>query len=142
MSIIPTLWAFALARIEMAKHDERGEITEKVIIIAVFAALATVTLLFDRWWAAHRGEVDALVDCVLAVSGQNLDDDDLVTLLWESNLRHVDIDYIPAQGDVGGGEARNAEGESEGPLLPWPMAQVADEAPPSTGPGADDGNIN
>lgn len=84
-------------------------------------------------------EVDALVDCVLAVSGQNLDDDDLVTLLWESNLRHVDIDYIPAQGDVGGGEARNAEGEAEGPLLPWPMAQVADEAPQSTGPGADDG---
>jgi len=24
----------------MAKHDERGEITEKVIIIAIFAALA------------------------------------------------------------------------------------------------------
>ena len=40
MSMIPTMWAIALARIEMAKHDERGEITEKVIIIAVFAALA------------------------------------------------------------------------------------------------------
>ena len=40
MSLIPTMWAIALARIEMAKHDERGEITEKVIIIAVFAALA------------------------------------------------------------------------------------------------------
>ena len=32
--------AFAKARIELARHDERGEITEKVIIIAVFAALA------------------------------------------------------------------------------------------------------
>ena len=40
MSMITTMWAIALARIEMAKHDERGEITEKVIIIAVFAALA------------------------------------------------------------------------------------------------------
>ena len=40
MSIIPIMWAFAMARIEMARHDERGEITEKVIIIAVFAALA------------------------------------------------------------------------------------------------------
>jgi len=40
MSIIPVLWTYALARIEMARHDERGEITEKVIIIAVFAALA------------------------------------------------------------------------------------------------------
>ena len=40
MSLIPIMWAFAKARIELARHDERGEITEKVIIIAVFAALA------------------------------------------------------------------------------------------------------
>ncbi len=40
MSIIPIVWALAMARIEMARHDQRGEITEKVIIIAVFAALA------------------------------------------------------------------------------------------------------
>ena len=40
MSMITTLWAYAMVRVEMAKHDERGEITEKVIIIAVFAALA------------------------------------------------------------------------------------------------------
>ena len=40
MSLIPIIWAFAKARIELARHDERGEITEKVIIIAVFAALA------------------------------------------------------------------------------------------------------
>ncbi|MCZ7537754.1 MAG: hypothetical protein M5T61_18775, partial [Acidimicrobiia bacterium] len=40
MSIIPIMWAFSKARIELARHDERGEITEKVIIIAVFAALA------------------------------------------------------------------------------------------------------
>ena len=72
-------------------------------------------------------EVDALVDCVLAVSGQNLDDDDLVTLLWESNLRHIDIDYIPAQGDVGNGDAKATGDENDGPLLPWPMAEVADE---------------
>ena len=40
MSVIPIMWALAKARIELARHDERGEITEKVIIIAVFAALA------------------------------------------------------------------------------------------------------
>ena len=40
MSLIPIIWAFANARIELARHDDRGEITEKVIIIAVFAALA------------------------------------------------------------------------------------------------------
>ena len=40
MSIINALWTYAMVRVEMAKHDERGEITEKVIIIAIFAALA------------------------------------------------------------------------------------------------------
>jgi hypothetical protein len=40
MSIINTLRSYAMVRVEMAKHDERGEITEKVIIIAIFAALA------------------------------------------------------------------------------------------------------
>ena len=40
MSIIPIMWALAQARIQMARHDQRGEITEKVNIIAVFAALA------------------------------------------------------------------------------------------------------
>jgi hypothetical protein len=40
MSIIPIPRALAKARIELARHDQRGEITEKVIIIAVFAALA------------------------------------------------------------------------------------------------------
>src|SRR5262249_42508297 len=35
-------------------------------------------------------ECNAIVDAVLSVTGQNLDGDDLVTLLWEANLRHVD----------------------------------------------------
>ena len=40
MLLVPMLWAFALTRVEMARKDDRGEITEKVIIIAVFVALA------------------------------------------------------------------------------------------------------
>ena len=40
MSIITTLWMLTKARIEMTKHDQRGEITEKVLIVAIFAALA------------------------------------------------------------------------------------------------------
>ena len=40
MSMIPVLWAVAMARIQQARHDQRGEITEKVVIVAVFAALA------------------------------------------------------------------------------------------------------
>ena len=37
MSMIPTMWAIALSRIEMAKHDERGEITEDLDTTALLA---------------------------------------------------------------------------------------------------------
>ena len=81
-------------------------------------------------------EVATLLDCVLAATGAKLDGDDLVTLLWEANLRHVDVDYIPAEGDVGSGPAAPAEGEAS--LLPWPepapagadAAGAASPAPP------------
>jgi len=86
---------------------------------------------------ASEPECSALVDAVLSVTGQNLDGDDLVTLLWEANLRHVDIDYIPAEGDAGDGAAGAAE-DKAGALLPWPTAgEAGDDKPasaPSTGP--------
>lgn len=72
-------------------------------------------------------EVDALVDSVLAVTGQNLDGDDLVTLLWEAHLQHVDVDYVPAQGEMGNGAA--PADESAGPLIPWPQAPAETEKP-------------
>lgn len=40
MQEIQLVLAWAQLRIAQAKRDERGEVTEKVIIIAVFAALA------------------------------------------------------------------------------------------------------
>jgi len=82
-------------------------------------------------------ETDALVDAVLAVTGPGRDDgDDLVTLLWESNLRHVDVDYIPAEGDVGDGETPAAD-DGQGPLLPWPTVATAESRPPAAdGPEA------
>jgi hypothetical protein len=79
--------------------------------------------------AAAR-ESEALVDAVLAVTGQNLDGDDLVTLLWEANLRHVDIDYIPAEGEAG---TEAAAGGEDGPLLPWPTAEGATETAATPG---------
>lgn len=77
-------------------------------------------------------EINALVDAVLAVTGQNLDDGDLVTVLWESNLRHIEVDYIPAEGDVGESGAEGAgasSGGGQGPLLPWPTITASDPAP-------------
>lgn len=40
MQEIQAVLAWAQLRIAQARRDERGEVTEKVIIIAVFAALA------------------------------------------------------------------------------------------------------
>jgi hypothetical protein len=80
---------------------------------------------------ADARECDALVDAVLGVTGQNLDGDDLVTLLWEANLKHVDVDYIPAEGEAGSGEA--ATNPEDGPLLPWPVAGGGDEEKRSAG---------
>jgi HEAT repeat protein len=85
---------------------------------------------------AEPRECDALVDAVLGVTGQNLDGDDLVTLLWEANLRHVDVDYIPAEGEAGGADAQPQP--EEGALLPWPTTGGGDQEKsvnePSSGP--------
>jgi HEAT repeat protein len=75
-------------------------------------------------------EIDALVGCVLSVTGANLDGDDLVTLLWEANLRHVDVDYIPAEGDVGEGVS-SAPADPAATPMPWPEPTPADEPSPA-----------
>ena len=71
-------------------------------------------------------ELDALVDAVLMVTGQAHIDDDLVTLLWQANLQHVDVDYVPGEGDVGAGTS-----EESGVLMPWPTVAPGgeDESP-------------
>lgn len=40
LTFIHTAMQLLRSRWETAKHDERGEVTEKVIIVAIFAALA------------------------------------------------------------------------------------------------------
>ncbi len=85
---------------------------------------------------ADDRECNALVDAVLSVTGQNLDGDDLVTLLWEANLRHVDVDYIPAEGETAG-DAATAIDDGAGALLPWPTAEGSEESG-GEGGGADD----
>lgn len=78
-------------------------------------------------------ECESLLDAVLAVTGQNLDGDDLVTLLWEAHLAHVEVDYVPASGGAGGNEGTTLA-EGEGALLPWPTT------PPEGGEAASRSN--
>lgn len=83
-------------------------------------------------------EVEAVVESVLNVTGQNFGQDDLVTLLWQAQLDHVEVDYVPAEGDFGAG----AEGESEASSVPWPQqSEEAAETPEAT-VAADDADVD
>jgi len=64
-------------------------------------------------------ELDRVIDGILQVTGQNVGQDDLVTLLWEAHLPHVEIDYVPSDGDIGGGAAEEGEGNGG---IPWPSS--------------------
>jgi HEAT repeat protein len=82
-------------------------------------------------------EIETFLDAVLQVSGQNEGEDDLVTLLWESHLQHLDVDYVPAEADMGGGV------DDAGEVVPWPTpgGSSGDETEPEPGavvPGAEE----
>jgi hypothetical protein len=96
---------------------------------------------------AGERDCNAIIDAVLNVTGQNLDGDDLVTLLWEANLRHVEVDYIPAEGEAGSGDGTSlgATEEGVGPLLPWPTSvenAKDQDAGPEGGAGDEDVRVD
>jgi hypothetical protein len=84
-------------------------------------------------------EVQSLLDLLLRVTGPAHGDDDLVTLLWEANLPHVEVSAVPLEGEVDG--AADAGLEETGPAMPWPDGAVRAEAAahpvPSGGEAAD-----
>lgn len=63
-------------------------------------------------------ELDRVLDGILQVTGQNVGQDDLVTLLWEAGLPHVQIDYVPSDGEIGSGAG---PGDAEQAGIPWPI---------------------
>lgn len=75
-------------------------------------------------------EVDALLDAFLQATQRGHEDSDLVTLLWESDLEHIGIEYVSTEGDVETGGDTDAEAGdlATGPLAPWPK-----NAPPGSG---------
>lgn len=74
-------------------------------------------------------EIDVLVDAVLEATGQSEGENDLVTMLWEAHLEKIDVDYVPAEGDHGGGDL----GDSGGELVPWPTSGEETAEAASTG---------
>jgi HEAT repeats len=76
-------------------------------------------------------EVDAVLLALVQVTGPSAGgEDDLVTLLWQSGLEHVDVDFVPAEGEVTPG----ADAEAEGELVMWPTG--ATESDPVPAPDA------
>jgi hypothetical protein len=85
-------------------------------------------------------EVQSFLDLILRVTGLAHGDDDLVTMLWEANLAHVEVSAVPLEGEVDGGDEEG--GEDAGPAMPWPAAVVRADAasrPVPSGAEADDG---
>ncbi|MEK7331600.1 MAG: HEAT repeat domain-containing protein [Candidatus Eisenbacteria bacterium] len=81
-------------------------------------------------------EVESMLDHILHMSGPSAGDDDLVTLLWEANLPHVELATVPIEGDVDGG---GDEDGTDGPApVAWPR-QSAGAAPPLDAAGASGG---
>ncbi|MBI5710812.1 MAG: HEAT repeat domain-containing protein [Candidatus Eisenbacteria bacterium] len=70
-------------------------------------------------------EVEAFLDAILQVTGQNTGDNDLVTLLWETHLPHIEVDYVPAEGEVGAGGP--VEGQDGQDPAPWPSFVATEE---------------
>lgn len=77
-------------------------------------------------------ELDALLGALLRVSSRDVasEDEDLVTLLWEAQLQHIDVDYVPAEGADIGPAAVAAEGE----LVLWPTSAPPVEDPNDPAP--------
>ncbi|HEU4764870.1 MAG TPA: HEAT repeat domain-containing protein [Candidatus Eisenbacteria bacterium] len=83
-----------------------------------------------------RGLLDVLKRSTDGPSGQ----DDVVTLLWERDFRHVEYIYIPLDELIGDaspapkGREEEAEASSEpGGGLPWPGSVAAEEDEPDAG---------
>ncbi len=81
-------------------------------------------------------EVQSFVDVLLHVTGPSPGDDDLVTLLWEANLPHVEVSAVPLEGDVDGGE--EAGDEDDAPALPWPSDAAGTATTPAARTEADE----
>jgi hypothetical protein len=67
-------------------------------------------------------EIGALLDILSRTGPQSLPEHDLVTMLWEADLVHIDVDAVPAEGEFMEGAAERPA--TEGSFLPWPAARA------------------
>jgi hypothetical protein len=87
------------------------------------------TLTFSE--GIEPAEVDTFVDQVLRVTARGGGEDDLVTLLWDAQLVHIDMRYVAAQAD--GDEDEHADGgggTATAAPAPWPKEPVVSPGTP------------
>lgn len=77
-------------------------------------------------------EVDTLVDALLRQGKVNDAQDDLVTLLWETQHPHIEIDCVPADGEID----PLLEDERARDPIPWPRQPAPESAGADLAEGA------
>jgi hypothetical protein len=91
-------------------------------------------------------EVASLVDQILRVTAHGAGEEDLVTLIWDAQLVHIDITYVSAQADNEEDQANpeSSTNASTASPAPWPKetagASLADSA--TAAPAVDDTDPN
>ena len=91
------------------------------------------TLTFQPGFSAS--ELESLLDIVMRSSSWKTPDQDLVTLLWDTELPHLELTYVATEGDVEGGGEDAADPAGKEPKR-WPRSQ---ESPRGAGSGSETG---
>jgi hypothetical protein len=86
------------------------------------------------------GELRGFLDVVKRATEPTTGQDDVVTLLWERDFRHLEYIYIPLEDLI---DAKDAAGQPEGgrpdqsdPGIPWPTTTELEPEPAPAGEGA------
>jgi HEAT repeat protein len=88
-------------------------------------------------------EVETFLDAVLHVTTLQGGEDDLVILLWDAGLPHLDVAYVSTSGDVEGGGDSEDIGVEAHSVSPWPAREAGGGLAlpaPQARPGGDGGD--
>jgi HEAT repeat protein len=82
-------------------------------------------------------EVESLLDRLMRVTSRDAGEEDLVTLIWDAHLPHVDVDYVSTDGDVDSGAGGDEPEPDDAPVAPWPASTTEGAAAAAPPAGAD-----
>jgi HEAT repeat protein len=97
---------------------------------------------------AEPRELDVIVDLLLRVTNRASNgSEDLVTLLWDADMPHIDMTYVASEtdadmGDEGDDFSLGEPTQASGKIMPWPDSGggTPGEGKPKDGPGGTGGH--